>query len=91
MDISELYDYLLENNVELHLIGDITCDSESIKWEYDGLGKSDEDMQAHLEETFDTDKEIIVDFLTEEDLLEMFFIHEPEINDSYITFLISEE
>lgn len=91
MTIFELNDFLLENNIELHLNGEFSCDGESIIWEYDGLGKSNENMEAHINDIFEQDKEILIEFFNDENLIDDFFIHEPEINDSYIKFFITEE
>ena len=91
MDILQLYDTILDENVELHLVGEISCEDDYIKWEYDGLGKTDEDMTIHLDETYETDKEILIEFLLEKRLNNSFNVNNVEIFDSSVMFFISEE
>ena len=91
MSISELYDFIFDENIDLQVIGNISCDDETIKWEYDGLGNTDGDMEAHLEDICDTDKTTIEDFLSDNCIQDYFFIHEAEIAESFITFQITEE
>ena len=91
MDILQLYDTILDENVELHLVGEISCEDDYIKWEYDGLGKTDEEMTIHLDETYETDKEILIEFLLEKRLNNSFNVNNVEIFDSSVMFFISEE
>ena len=92
MSILELYDMLLNNNIDLDLVGDISIENdELIKWEYDGLGKSDKNIQEHLSDVFDADKEIIEDFLYDNNIEDYFFINEPQFDESYVFFNLTEE
>ena len=91
MDILQLYDTILEENIELHLTGEISYEDDYIKWEYDGLGKTDEDMATHLDETYGTDKEILIEFLLEKRLNNSFNVNNLEVFDSSVIFFISEE
>ena len=92
MNISELFDLMLEENIDLELIGEISLDDDdSIKWEYDGLGKCDDDMEEHLQEVYDEDKGIIEDFLWDNSIDEDFFINEPDFDESSVYFYITEE
>ena len=91
MDILLLYDTILDENVDLHLVGDISYEDDYIKWEYDGLGKTDEDMATHLEETYETDKEILIDFIMQKGLTHSFNVNNIEVFDSSVIFFISEE
>jgi hypothetical protein len=92
MSILKLYDDLLENNIDLFLNGELhNEDDELIKWEYDGLGKSDDDMQGHLNSVFENDKEIIREFLYDENIEDNYFLNEPHFDESYVFFNITEE
>lgn len=91
MDILQLYDTILDENIELHLVGDILCEDDYIKWEYDALGKTDENMETHLEETYENDKEILIEFLLNKNLNNSFNVNNVEIFDSSVIFFISEE
>ena len=91
MTIIRLFDLLLDKNIDLKLIGDICCDDETIKCEYDGLGKTNEDMETHLMDVYEIDRETLTDYFMDINASESFFIQEPEIADSFIAFQISEE
>lgn len=91
MSISELYDLLLENNVDMQLVGEISCDDEILRWEYDGLNHIEGEMEAHLMDIWETDEETIMDFLADRNVEHHFFINEPEIRDSFIICQITEE
>lgn len=90
-NICDLHDLLLEENIDLHLVGTISFDDEVIKWEYDGFGKCDTDMEAHLQDVYDADKEVLFDFMVDNNIADYFFIHEPEFSDSFVITKISEE
>ena len=92
MSILELHDSLLENNIDLDLIGEISIENdELIKWEYDGLGKTGKGMEEHLTDVFEADREIIEDFLVDKKINDYFFINEPHYDESYIFFNLTEE
>ena len=87
MDILELYDLLLDNNNELDLVGEITYDNSGfIQREYDGLG-----MEEHLEDVFEADREIIEDFLADKKIDNYFMINQPNFDESYAFFHLTEE
>lgn len=90
MTISDLYDSMLDNNIDMKLVGEVSCDDETIKWEYDGLGKLVDDMETHLTSIYETDKETISDFFSEKNIEDSFFISELNIDESFITFEITE-
>lgn len=89
--INDLHDHLLEENIELLLVGEISFDGDMIKWIYDGLGKTNNDMESHLEDIMEKDVEVLNDLFIEESIDHLFFTHEPEFNDSVVFFYISEE
>lgn len=92
MDILELYDLLLDNNIDLDLVGEITYDNSGfIKWEYDGLGKTEKGMEEHLEDVFEADREIIEDFLADKKIDNYFMINQPNFDESYAFFHLTEE
>lgn len=91
MTIIDLFDYLMEDNIDLHLMGEISCDDEEINWIYDGLGNTNGGMETHLIDVYEEDREILNNFIFEKKQEGYFFIHEPEINESFITFKISED
>ena len=89
--IDDLFEMLLNNNIDLALIGDIELEDESIKWSYDGLGSAPVEMEEHLEDTFETDKETINDFLYDKKIEENFYFGQPEIGETFIASYIYEE
>jgi hypothetical protein len=89
--IDELYDMLMESNIDLALVGDITLEDECIKWSFDGLGCITCDAEEHLEDIFSGDAETIDDFLLDKNLGDNFYFGQPEINDTIITVYIYEE
>lgn len=92
MNILELFNKILENNIDLDLIGDISYDDDDyIVWEYDGLGKCDDNMEEHLLDVYETDKEILEDYLVDLELEDYFFIHEPNFDESFTYFHITED
>jgi len=92
MNILELYDYLINDGLNFDLIGEIFYDSDGlIKWEYDGLGKNDDEMNEHLHSVYESDKEMINDFLFELNCQKSFFINKPQFDESYVYFNITEK
>ena len=77
---------LLENNVDMALVGEISLEDESIKWLYDGLGCIACDVDEHLDDILETDTETINDFLTDNNLNDYFYIGQPEINNTIFNF-----
>lgn len=88
----DIYDIYLElyDNLDDNLIGDIYYDDDLIKWEYDGLGKTEIDMDEHLNDVFKIDKDLIIKFLQENNLDNSFIINEPFWDESYVYFYITE-
>lgn len=73
------------------LEGEISYDIDSIKWFYDGLlNQEDCSMEDHLKDVAESDKELIEDYLSELDVDESFEISEPEYDETFATFFISE-
>ena len=92
MDIAELYEFILESNLDLKLVGSLELsDADDIKWFYDGLTDIPEDMETHLNDIYDTDLETLNDFLIDEKINEDFYTVTPEISESYISFSIVEK
>ena len=91
MSIDDLYDNLLNNNVDMELSGEIEIEEESIRWTYDGLGKVFTEMEEHLEETLYMDRDTLDEFLTENKVVDKFYFGQPEINDTTIALYIYEE
>ena len=89
MNIFEIFETLIEDQINDSLYGDISFEDEMIKWEYDGLYKDDGDMQGHLEMVVDSDKTIIEEVLEECNVLDDLLITEPEIDETRISFEIS--
>lgn len=89
--IDELYDILMESNIDLALVGDISLEDESIKWFYDGLGCVTCDIDEYLKDIFNTDAETIEDFLLDKNLDDYFYFGQPEINDTMIIVYMYEE
>lgn len=90
MDINELYTNFLESQIIDNLTGDLYLEDEIIKWEYDGIAQIGIDMETHLFDVFQSDEEIILDFISENDLDNNFYIHDPEVDETIITSFISE-
>jgi hypothetical protein len=91
MNIDNLYDLLLENNVELAISGEIELEDESIKWSYDGLGRVLSEMNEYLEEIYFSDKNVLEEFLRDNNLEESFFFCEPDFDETLVSFYIYEE
>jgi hypothetical protein len=92
MDISELYDSIFENNVDLHLAGRIELlDCDEIKWSYDALGDDYDDVGGHLATIYEDDLDTIQDFLNEKNIIDNFSILPFELDDTLIWFSIVEE
>lgn len=91
MNIEDLYNKLLEDNVDMSLIGEIDIEEESIKWVYDGLGKDIAEMDEHLEECLETDKDTIDEYLLENKLDTKFYFGQPDVDETIISFYIYEE
>jgi hypothetical protein len=91
MSIDDLYDNLLNDNVDMTLSGEIEIEEESIRWTYDGLGKVFTEMEEHLGETLDTDRDTLDEFLLENKVTDKFYFGQPEINDTTIALYIYEE
>ena len=94
MRISELFDIINENNVDLQLVGEVELNDfdENIKWSYDGLsnGHNFDNMDAHLQVIYEGDQEVIEEFLNEKNLIDDFMILLPDNDDTVINFLILE-
>ena len=91
MGIGELYDCIFENNVELQLVGEIELnENEELKWFYDGLGDSCEDMDAHLQDLQEEDMDVLDEFMRENKFSDDFIFLLPEFDDTYVSFLVVE-
>ena len=91
MGISELFDFIFENNFELQLYGSIDLYDDEIKWSYDALGDLYEDVETHLQNILDTDLEAFEEFFSDNNLLDAFTILPPEFDDTLVSFHIVEE
>lgn len=92
MSISELYDSMFENNIDLHLAGNIELlDCDEIKWSYDGLGDDYDNVAEHLTSIYEDDLDSIQDFLNEKNIIDNFSILPFELDDTLIWFSIVEE
>jgi len=92
MNIEDLYNFILESNLELKLVGSIELsEDDEIKWDYDGLADIPDNMQTQLMDIYNCDLETLNDFLIDEKLNDDFRTIPPEISDSYISFTIIEK
>lgn len=89
--IEELYNEIMENNIDLALVGEIELGDECIKWVYDGLGNFSTEMDEHLNDVHEADMEIIGDFLSEKKIEDYFYFGLQEINDTIISSYIYED
>lgn len=89
--IDELHNDILENNIDLTLVGEIELIDECIKWVYDGIGNFSTEMDEHLNDVLEADKEIIEDFLIDNKIIDYFYFGIPEINDTIISIYIYEQ
>lgn len=88
MLLEELYE-LLQDEVQLNLIGTISNEGIAIKWEYDSFNIDfdlDESELEHLQRIYSDDLENIKECLDDLD----FYITEPTIEDTYISFYIEQ-
>ena len=90
-NINDLYEALLEDGIDLNLVGEISLEDENIKWEYDGISQSEYDMDVHLNDTFDADRDTLTEYIAENNIGSYFHIHEPEVDESIVTSDISEK
>lgn len=90
-NIYDLYEALLEEGINLNLFGEITLEDENIKWEYDGISQSECDMDVHLNDIFDADRDTITEYFAENNISGYFYIHEPEVDESIVSTDISEK
>lgn len=93
MEINNVYDFyilIVENNIDHNLIGDISFEEEIITWEYDGLSQIGFDIEIHLIDVFNSDKELLYDIMCENKIENEFYFHEPEIDETMISSYISE-
>ena len=91
IDISQLYESILENNVDLHIYGDLELLDGEIKWSYDALGDEYDDVETHLQDICDDDLDTVRDFFSEKNIIDDFTILPTEIDDTQIRFSIVEE
>lgn len=89
MNINAFFDDL--NYINSQLIGDIELNNDEIKWSYDALGDDYDVIDGHLNSIYETDYEIIKEFLEEKNLTEDLTILPPEFDDIYVSFTIVEE
>jgi hypothetical protein len=90
MHIAELYDLFLDEKINIDLNGELLFDNDLIKWEYDGLGKNENEMSEHLKDIYELDKETIEDFLRSIGIENTFQINEPNFDESYVFFHLIE-
>ena len=91
MNIDDLYNKLLEDNVDMSLLGEIEIEEESIKWVYDGLGKDTAEMDEHLEECWETDQDTLEEYFLENKIDTNFYFGQPDIDETIISVYIYEE
>jgi len=91
MGISEFFDFIYENNIDLQLIGNIEFGDDEIKWSYDALGDEYDTVNDHLSVVYEDDLDTLECFMDEHDLTEQFTILPPEFDDTTVSFLIVEE
>jgi hypothetical protein len=91
MTIDVLFKKLSNKKFLSTLEGEISLEIDSIKWFYDGLlNQEDCSMTEHLINVAESDKELISDLMSETDADEIFNITEPEYDETFATFFISE-
>ncbi|MFW6219898.1 MAG: hypothetical protein ACOC33_03580 [bacterium] len=91
MSTFDFYNILNDNNIIKELTGDVELeDHEMIKWSYDCLGNTYEDLDDFLMSIYESDLEIIEDFIDDNDIEKEFKILNPEIIDTIISFSIVE-
>lgn len=91
MGISEFFDFIYENNIDLQLIGNIELDDDAIKWSYDALGDEYEFANDHLRVVLDDDVDVIEEFMSDHNIKDQFMFLPPEFDDTIVTLLIVEE
>lgn len=88
MTVENLFNILLEDAI-FDLNGTIQYQDGLIKWEYNSINADleiDESELEHLDKIYSHDLEIIKDSVN----LNSFYISEPEIEDTYISFYIKK-
>lgn len=88
MTVENLFNILLEDAI-FDLNGTIQYQDGLIKWEYNSINADleiDESELEHLDKIYSDDLEIIKDSVN----LNSFYISEPEIEDTYISFYIKK-
>ena len=91
MTIDDLYKKLSAKQFTKTLKGDLSFEDETIKWSFDGLlYQGDCAMEELLIDAASSDKELIVDLLNEQNASYEFNITEPEYDDPFVNFYITE-
>ena len=88
MTIEDIYDLMINSDIEDNLLGEILFEDNSIKYSYDGLYRSTDNMKFHLKEVFSEDIEVIKNFLKENNCKKGLEITKPEYDEAFITFQI---
>lgn len=91
MGISEFFDFIYENNIDLQLIGSIELSDDEIRWSYDALGDEYENVNDHVRIVVDDDIDIFEDFMSDHNLTDDFTFLPPEYDETIVNFLIVEE
>ena len=91
MGISEFFDFIYENNIDLLLVGGVELKDSEIKWMYDALGDEYEDVEMHLAVICEDDLETLEEFIGDHNLEDYITFLPPEFDDTIVTFLIVEE
>jgi len=91
MTNDELFDELVNNDyVSSNLSGELILDDGMVKCTFDGLYKNnDTNMFDYLDETSESDKEIILTFLEEKGIDDIFLCTETEIEETIYHFYVT--
>lgn len=77
----------MKKKLEKKISGELTFDGSVIKWEYDALNHSYDDLDEHLDFVSNEDKEMIDEYLKKHD---DFLTTEIEIHDTFAFFYIEK-
>lgn len=88
LSFEELLNLMEDDNIIMELSGDLSIDSDSIKYYFDSFGNNNINSIKDLEELYENEKEIIQDWLIQIKEIKNFEITSPEIDDNYLIFYI---
>ena len=90
MTTEELYNLLIDSDIEENLLGEILFEDNSIKYFYDGLYRSTDNMNLHLKDVYNEDIDVIKSWLKSNNIKKNSLeITRPEYDDSYLSFEIN--